>query len=157
MLTSMDVKFPSSFACCFGKFRRYRDVQFCRYSLNGRCRRSSCILTVLATYLVSSSAISSSQNVWNVPWMFRYFVFSTKTTQTSAKGFSVAVHFPGIYAVLLRLFSAYRKRLPNFNFMVNGCLRRISRGIWANQKRRRIFWMDNGLYFTSHATDSHEL
>ena len=43
------------------------------------------------------------------------------------------------------------------NLMVNGCLRRISLGIRANQKRRRIFWIDNGLYFTSHATDSHEL
>ena len=43
------------------------------------------------------------------------------------------------------------------NLIVNGCLRRISLGIWANQKRRRIFWMDNGLYFTSHVTDSHEL
>ena len=62
--------------------------------LNGRCRRSSCILTVLATYLVSSSAISSSQNVWNVPGMFRYFVLLYQNNATSSQGLLGCRPFP---------------------------------------------------------------
>ena len=84
--------------------------------LNGRCRRSSCILTVLATYLVSSSAIYLRKTCEMFPECSGILCCSTKTTQPRPKGFSVAVHFPGIYAVLLTLFSTYRKRLPNFKF-----------------------------------------
>ena len=58
----------SSFAC-FSTSSGFRRMfqQSGRYSFNNRCHPSSCIVAVFAMSLGSSSAISSSQNVWNVP------------------------------------------------------------------------------------------
>ena len=63
---------------------------------------------------------------------------SVKTTQSLIS----ASRVPSIfwhYVELLTLFSGYRKRLPNVN---SSWLSRISRGIWAKQKRG-IFWKND--------------
>ena len=45
--------------------------------------------------------------------MYRDFVLLFQNKQPCSQGFSVAVHFSGIYAVLSTLFSTYRERLSN--------------------------------------------
>ena len=87
MLNSINVhvRCLSSFAC-FPTSSGYRRMfqQSGRYSFNSRCHPFSCILAFLAMFLGSSSAISSSRNVRNVPPFHTVllFVSSTKTTQT---------------------------------------------------------------------------
>ena len=75
----------SSFAC-FSTSSGFRRMfqQSGRYSFNSRCHPSSCIVAVFAMSLGSSSAISSSRHVWNVPPFHTVLLYisSTKTTQT---------------------------------------------------------------------------
>ena len=138
--------------------RRYRDVQFCRYSLNGRCRRSSCILTVLTTYLVSSLATSSSQNVWNVPGMFRYFVLLYQNNATSSQGLLGCRPFPSHLCCTVDVVFHISQTSPKFQISWSTVVyEELAVGFEPIRNGEWIFWMDNGLYFTSHATDSHEL
>ena len=102
MLTSIDVKF----ICLFiGKFRRWRVVQFCKYSPNSGCRPSSFILAVLAMFLANTSPISSLQNRWNVPPFCTHY----KNNSISCPGLLwLTIQFSGNYAVELTSFVIYR-------------------------------------------------
>ena len=47
------------------KFRRYRVVQYCKYSPNGRCHPSSCLLTVLHNWRHFSHIAIKQFQIWS--------------------------------------------------------------------------------------------
>ena len=79
---------PPSMHRCSVRLRycTFRFVQLHKYSANSRYRSSSCLLAVLAMFLVIFSPSSYSWNEWNVR---HFFKFTTKTTQTRPQVFSV--------------------------------------------------------------------
>ena len=105
-----------------------RDISSNTYPSNSRCHPSSFILAFRVISLRSSSAISSTRSVW-------------RTTQTRPQLFSVVVLFSGDYSLLLTSFSGYRNRPPIWSTVV-GYENWFARGIWTNQKRRNILWMN---------------
>ena len=119
MLTSIDVKFSSSFSF-FTEPSGYKGM----FSVVDILQIADVIRRVvfLLCFLGSSSAISSSQNV------------KCSANAASSQAISVAVHFSSDYAVLLTTFSGYRKRHPN---LVNAS--------WdlSQSETERYFWMNN--------------
>ena len=136
MLTSIDVKFPSSFACFSASSGEKGEIRFADIlqivNIFGR------VVRVFLLFLVVVRLSSSVQNVWNIPPSSYCSPETTTTSIDSRASELLSIILTFMLYLYWCHFPHIAKRLPN---LVNArWLWRISLGIWANQKPRTISW-----------------